>query len=202
MKIASIALYVLDKILGGIALLLWAITGLTAIAIMFIFLFIAYVSFRPVDTATVSISDSQQTTVTLPDSQTVVRLEVWAGLNDEKWKLIVTTPRGSMERDLWHAPISNPRINLYVTPDDRLVALTDGGGDATFALGSTSAPKRGQDERSVIDSERWTYEGAFRRPPGGDWRFLTVAELPECFAMLGAGSSPYRIEHHAESFCP
>ncbi|MFD1332497.1 hypothetical protein ACFQ4O_10855 [Methylopila musalis] len=95
------------------------------------------------------------------------------------------------------------RANIYRTEENWLVVLGGGGAAEMFqtSAGGRIVPVPWSD-RKRTDDRRWTYVGAadlrFKREP----RFYTPQELPECFALFGAGSSPYRLEHQAPSRCP
>ena len=56
-------------------------------------------------------------------------------------------------------------------------------------------------DRRRTDDRRWTYIGAADLYLKKEPRFYTPEDLPECFAMFGAGSSPYRLEHQVEGSC-
>lgn len=142
--------------------------------------------------------------VPVPLAGVAVRFEAWSGVADETFWLVVQTPRGATKRRLWSNWGPATRVNFYRTPDEWLVVL-GGGGDSEMV--DVNDPKAGEDvfkpRVSSSDSATWTYLGAVDRPrrePKAR-RFFSPAELRECFAMFGAGYSPYRVSRQAESRC-
>jgi len=133
------------------------------------------------------------------------RFEAWLDFGGERYWLVTNTPLGSAERQLWSNWGPATRSNFYRTPDDWLVVL--GGGGAAEMVDLTNATARQEQRRSSVtqtDSRSWTYLGAVDYSPSDaapGYRFFPPSERQECFAMFGAGSSPYRHQYQAEGRC-
>lgn len=135
-----------------------------------------------------------------------VRFEVWSDFGGERYWLVTSTPSGSAKRKLWSNWGPASRANFYWTSDDWLVVL-GGGGDAEMVdLKNASAPhERRRSPGTQTDSGTWIYLGAVDFLSNGaasGYRFFTPSQRRECFAMLGAGFSPYRHQHQAQGPCP
>lgn len=89
------------------------------------------------------------------------------------------------------------RSNIYQTPNNQLVVIEQGGGDAFFVLPKNEEPRYLPEKETAerdTDSDRWQYLGVVK----GD---VFHTDIPECIALLGVGSSPYRRQYQKRDFC-
>ena len=89
------------------------------------------------------------------------------------------------------------RSNIYLTPNNQLVVVEQGGEDAFFVLPENEKPRYLTEKETAerdSDSDRWQYLGVVK----GD---VFHTDIPECIALLGEGSSPYRRQYQKRSFC-
>jgi hypothetical protein len=146
----------------------------------------------------VSFIRSEEVVVTLPIASALARVQA----ADGGYVIVVETPHGRIRHKLWEDWGPADRTSLYVTPEGWVVALGGGGEDTMIAITGASAPALvAARERGRTNPDAWLYIGAVdvqdRR-----LRFFAPSEQAECFAMFGAGASPYRKDHQAEHFCP
>lgn len=176
------------RMLRGLAILLFILGGAIGIIVALVAGLFVMVSFAP----------AERVAAPLPMAGAVAYAERWTGFNGTDLKLVVETPAGSAEHQLWTDWGYAGRINLYRTPDDWLVAL--GGGEVArmFELKASTRPRAvSSREKPSSDSETWTYLGAIDRDHPGAWRFFSPEEKSECFATFGFGGSPHRAERQA-----
>ncbi|WP_165086282.1 hypothetical protein [Methylobacterium sp. DB0501] len=130
-----------------------------------------------------------------------VHVQGWAGLLDDGPEiLVIETSTGSLEADLGIDWGVGPRVLLYRTPQNRLGILRDG---ATFEAVANVSKASGPvfEPTQDLDSEGWTYLGAIVLKHIDGPRFVPPSELEECYAPLGARSSPIRKKFQVQRDC-
>lgn len=146
----------------------------------------------------VSLCRPEEVAVPLPIASAIARIQA----ADGGYVIVVETSHGRLRHRLWEDWGPADRTSLYVTPEGWVVALGGGGEDTMITIAGASAPVLVDiGERRRTNSETWRYVGAVDRQDRR-LRFFAPSEQAECFAMFGAGSSPYRREHQVEHFCP
>ena len=131
--------------------------------------------------------------------------EAWSDFGGGQYWLVTSTSLGSAERKLWSNWGPATRANFYRTSDNRLVVLGGGGASEMVDLNNAIAPQEPRRSTGTkADSASWSYLGAvdYSWSGAGGYRFFPPSERKECFAMFGAGYSPYRHQYQAESRCP
>jgi hypothetical protein len=127
----------------------------------------------------------------LPDGVNSVNLSLASG----KWTVTVRNQYGSVS-DTIFAANDHQRSNLYLTPNNQLVVIEQGGDDAFFKISGHAVPE-------VLNGNRYTE----RDVHSDDWRYIGVirndalTSSAECISLLGVGSSPYRKRFQVPSFC-
>ncbi|WP_164523871.1 hypothetical protein [Sphingomonas sp. ABOLH] len=132
----------------------------------------------------------------VPVADSKISVNVSSNFSGSEWIVTVRNQFGSAS-DTIFAVNDHRRSNIYLTPARQLVVIEQGGGDAFFALPDDSPPEalteRRERERDT-ESQRWRYLGVIK----GD---VFYPDLAECIALLGEGSSEYRRQYQAPSFC-
>lgn len=129
--------------------------------------------------------------LTLPDGLNEVNV---SGGWDE-WTVTVKNKYGSASSNMFAAN-DHQRSNIYITPHHQLVVIEQGGSDVFFDIPKNLPPealdgdrRKGRDSKS----EDWRYIGVIMNG--------TLRNIPECIALLGEGSSPYRKRYQVPHFC-
>lgn len=140
-------------------------------------------------------------TVRLPDGATTATFMIRAGGG---YRTVVRNDLGQAAFSSLPNGTSKRRASLYLTPEDWLVVIDAGGGDAFFDITRGRPPRVLRPSRQTDTdawSSRWRYLGRVERTRGNNLAFYPAHQKPECIELLGAGESPYRHPHQAEHFC-
>lgn len=131
----------------------------------------------------------------LPDRENSVNVRLNFGSTE--WTVTVRNSFGSTSSTMFAAN-DHQRSNIYLTKNDQLVVIEQGGADVFFKLSKDSAPVAlDADKYKERDtrSETWRYIGVIK-----DGKFIRSDRNEECISLLGEGVSPYRKQHQAQSF--
>jgi hypothetical protein len=132
--------------------------------------------------------------VSVADGKNSVNVSV--NFSSSEWTVTVRNQFGTSSDTIFSAN-DHRRSNIYLTPTHQLVVIEQGGGDAFFALPNDGPPEALTERRTRdrdTESRRWRYIGVIK----GD---VFRPDLPECIALLGEGSSPYRRKYQVPHFC-
>lgn len=151
--------------------------------------------FAPVDRVAVQVAGTDATAI----------IEVWGNTTSEgRFEIVVTTPRGTVRRELWEDWGPAQRVSLYLTHRRQLVAMGGGVYTEMVAIPPDSPPKSiALATRPRDNGDDWRYLGAVDRRDAhlAQLSFRSAVQEAECLPLYGEGLSPYRKSHQQSGFC-
>ncbi|MDM9645605.1 hypothetical protein [Rhizobium sp. S163] len=171
-----------------------AITRVVQVVLAMLFIFIV------VPIAWVKVFPFSQATADLGKGTTVTVRKWFGVLDNSDFDVVVVAGRKINAGPIVDTSIADPRFNIYILPSDTIGVIGTTGVSSFIDVSNGSQPRVISSQ--MIDlhtSAEWRFVGTILETEKRRLVYFPASEIAECISLLGAGSSPFRTEHQAES---